>query len=153
MDALVDTNILLRTLTPRTGQGAAARRTIRMLRRRRRRLCIVPQTTMELWSVFTRARPPQSNGLGLEISLVERYVRFIEGFFSGLPDREEIHREWRRLVFAHRVVGRQVFDARLVAAMAIHGVAHVLTFNATDFQRYPQVTVVHPDDEAALSAI
>jgi hypothetical protein len=37
----------------------------------------------------------------------------------------------------HGVIGSQVYDARLVAAMTVHGVGRILTFNAADFSRYP----------------
>jgi hypothetical protein len=37
-----------------------------------------------------------------------------------------------------------VHDARLVAAMHVHGVTHLLTLNVRDFARYPGITVVHP---------
>jgi hypothetical protein len=43
----------------------------------------------------------------------------------------------------------QVHDARLVAAMEVQGISHILTFNVTDFVRYPDITVVHPQDLAA----
>jgi predicted nucleic acid-binding protein len=61
-----------------------------------------------------------------------------------LPDTPDIYPEWRRLVLAIGVSGRQVHDARLAAVMRAHGVTHILTFNASDFTRYPGITVVHP---------
>ena len=36
----------------------------------------------------------------------------------------------------HGVVGSKVHDARLVAAMNVHGVRRILTFNTDDFTRY-----------------
>ena len=36
----------------------------------------------------------------------------------------------------YEVLGVQVHDARLVAAMIAHNVTHILTFNVTDFARY-----------------
>jgi hypothetical protein len=39
-----------------------------------------------------------------------------------------------------------VHDARLVAVMRVHSLTHILTFNTTDFIRYPAITVVHPRD-------
>jgi hypothetical protein len=68
----------------------------------------------------------------------------VERAFVLLPDNELIHPEWRRLVLGHAVSGAQVHDARLVAAMHVHGVTHVLTLNVRDFMRYPGITVVHP---------
>jgi predicted nucleic acid-binding protein len=42
------------------------------------------------------------------------------------------------------VSGVQVHDARLVAAMRVHGVKRILTFNERDFARYADVEAVHP---------
>jgi hypothetical protein len=50
---------------------------------------------------------------------------------------------WERLVTTHRVIGSQVYDARLVAAMMAHGVGRILTFNAGDFASYG-IEVIHP---------
>ena len=36
-------------------------------------------------------------------------------------------------------------DARLVAAMSVHGINHLLTFNIADFKRYPAITVLSPN--------
>jgi predicted nucleic acid-binding protein len=41
-----------------------------------------------------------------------------------------------QLLAAYPGAGKQVHDANLVAAMLVHGVGRLLTFNATDFQRF-----------------
>jgi hypothetical protein len=40
----------------------------------------------------------------------------------------------------------QVHDARIVAAMNVHGVTHPLTLNGADFRRFRSITVQHPHD-------
>jgi hypothetical protein len=35
-------------------------------------------------------------------------------------------------------------DARLVAAMIVHGVTHLLTFNGADFARYSGIRITDP---------
>ena len=70
----------------------------------------------------------------------------IERLFTLLPDRPEIHAQWRKLVVECNVSGVQVHDARLAAAMHIHGLQHLLTLNAVDFNRYPNIVAVHPAD-------
>ena len=45
---------------------------------------------------------------------------------------------------AHGISGIQVYDTRLVAAMQVHGVPRILTFNDRDFARYDGVDAVHP---------
>jgi predicted nucleic acid-binding protein len=42
------------------------------------------------------------------------------------------------------VLGKNAHDTRLVAAMLVHGVTHLLTFNVTDFSRFPGLTVLDP---------
>jgi predicted nucleic acid-binding protein len=36
------------------------------------------------------------------------------------------------------------FPARLIASMKVYGITHLLTFNLSDFARYPDITVVTP---------
>jgi len=48
-----------------------------------------------------------------------------------------------------RVVGKTTHDARLVAAMKVHGLNSIPTFDTGDFKRYPGIEVVHPADVAA----
>ena len=52
--------------------------------------------------------------------------------------------EWRRLVVTHSVAGVQVHDARLVAAMLVHGIPRLLTLNDRDFSRFTEISAIHP---------
>jgi predicted nucleic acid-binding protein len=70
----------------------------------------------------------------------------IRGSFCLLPDTPEVHVEWLHLLAAHGVCGVQVHDARLVAAMHIHGVKRILTFNTRDFVRFTDIEAIHPLD-------
>ena len=47
-------------------------------------------------------------------------------------------------VVTHGVAGVQVHDARLAAAMRVHGVKRILTFNDRDFARYADIEAIHP---------
>jgi predicted nucleic acid-binding protein len=89
-------------------------------------------------------RPPVRNGLGLTVAEAERQVRAIESGMSLLPDSEAVYREWRRIVVQYGVLGVQVYDARLAAAMRVHRVSHILTLNVADFSRFSGLTAVHP---------
>jgi predicted nucleic acid-binding protein len=82
--------------------------------------------------------------LGLTTKVTDENARAIEAAFTLLPDDERIHREWRRLVMKYSVMGAKVHDARLVAAMHVHRVTHLLTLNERDFVRYDDIQVVHP---------
>ena len=45
----------------------------------------------------------------------------------------------------HGVSGKKTHDARLVAAMTVHRIDHILTFNTDDFARYTGIQVLHPN--------
>jgi predicted nucleic acid-binding protein len=80
----------------------------------------------------------------LAVADADRETRAIEKGMVLLPDNEAVYHEWRRLVVAHSVAGVKVHDARLAAAMKVHGVTHLLTLNPDDFARYAHITTVHP---------
>ena len=89
-------------------------------------------------------RPVVRNGLGLTVAEAEREVQAIEAGMTLLPDSEAVYREWRRIIVQHGVMGVQVHDARLAAAMYVHKVDHILTLNVADFHRFSGLTAVHP---------
>jgi len=109
-------------------------------------LVIVPQIAGEFWNVATR--PVANNGLGLNPSEIEIELGLLEAEMTMLRDLPTIYDEWRRIVGTHAVRGVQVHDARLVAAMHVHGIDAVLTFNGRDFLRY-EIEVLDPADFAA----
>ncbi|WP_246605349.1 type II toxin-antitoxin system VapC family toxin [Sphaerospermopsis torques-reginae] len=59
-------------------------------------------------------------------------------------DIPQIFTEWESLVIQYQVMGKQVHDARLVAAMLAHNITHLLTFNVDDFRRFSDIVVVDP---------
>jgi predicted nucleic acid-binding protein len=95
---------------------------------------VTAQNLIEFWNVATR--PADKNGFGLNPADAEPVLRLIERLFSVLPDSAEVYPEWRHLILSFNVSGVQVHDARLVAAMKVHGISHIVTFNAGDFARY-----------------
>jgi predicted nucleic acid-binding protein len=98
----------------------------------------------ESWNVCTRPITVRG-GLGLTVEATEMRLRLLERHFPVLPDNPAIYEKWKELVLAHNVRGVNVHDARLVAAMMIHGVTNILTANTKDFHRYPDITVVAPN--------
>jgi len=141
---LADTNILLRLARRDDPDYIAVRTALQNLQRRGASFCCTPQNLVEFWNVATR--PKDRNGFGLSVAEADNEARLIEGELVLLPDNEQVHREWHRLVVAYGVLGVQVHDARLVAAMHVHGVTHLLTLNKQDFARYRDITVVHPQE-------
>lgn len=141
---LIDTNTLLRTLQPRHAQHETATRALEVLPRQGRELHIVPQNLIELWVVATR--PAEQNGLGLTPAAAATEIRRLKGMLPLLPETPAIYQAWESLVIEHQVSGKPAHDARLVAAMQVHGLTAILTFDKAGFSRYPGVEVLHPAD-------
>jgi len=86
---------------------------------------------------------PAWPGFGLLPSEAERRARVIERYFRLLQDSVATY-QGRQLLVRHTVAGVKVHDARLIASMKVHGSTHLLTFDAEDFTRYLNITVVTP---------
>jgi predicted nucleic acid-binding protein len=84
------------------------------------------------------------NGLGLPVAQAATELARMLRLFPLLDDSPAIFPEWQRLVTAHAVLGKNGHDARLVAAMLVHGVTHLLTFNTADFTRFRTITALDP---------
>jgi predicted nucleic acid-binding protein len=108
------------------------------------KVCLATQNLFEFWNVCTR--PLNRNGLGMTVAQTDAELNRLEEVFAVLSDSPTLYPEWRRLVTKHSVMGVQVHDTRLVAAMLVHGITHILTFNTSDFKRFSEITLVHPSD-------
>jgi predicted nucleic acid-binding protein len=141
---LLDTNILIRWLRREVAEYSMVSAAIEQLARQNAVPCYTSQNLGELWNVLTR--PADRNGYGLSPSQADQSAQILERDVYMLPDTPEVYFVWRRLLVAHGVCGVQVYDARLVAAMHVHGVKHILTFNTKDFTRFDDIEAVHPKD-------
>ena len=143
VSCLVDTNILLRMTRRTDPQHKIVDAALAYLAEQRTSLYYTHQNIAELWNAMTR--PTERNGLGLSPDEADCEVRAIETGMNLLADNEAVYREWRRIVVAHGISGVRVHDARLAAAMYVHGVKHILTLNVADFGRFEGIVAVHPD--------
>lgn len=113
-------------------------------RKDKENIFIFPQNLIEFWSVATR--PLEVNGLNLSIEQTIIEVRKFRQNFDFVSDLPNLYSEWERLVQKYQVKGKNVHDARIVAAMMQHGITHLLTFNVKDFSRYNEIIVVDPKE-------
>ena len=142
MDYLSDTNIILRLAEPAHPMHGAALGAVTKLFANGDNLCLLPQNLIEFWNVATR--PADKNGLGWTTTKTDVEVADLETIFTILPDSPAIFTEWRRLVVKYSVLGKQVHDTRIVAAMKVHKITRLLTFNIDDFKRFSRITLVNP---------
>lgn len=142
MSFLLDTNIILRLVEPAHPMHAAALDASSALLAADEAVYIVPQNIAEFWNVCTR--PLNQNGLGFDSDQTDAEASRLETFFQLVLDEPGIYKEWRQLVVRYAVNGVRVHDARLVAAMRVHGIPRLLTFDDGDFKRYREITVMTP---------
>jgi len=140
MSYVADSNILLRIIQyDHPMRTEALRATVNLLRQDEV-VHALPQNLYEVCVVATR--PIASNGLGLTAQEARREITGIESLFAYLPDTPAIYSAWKGLVTHYSVLGRAAHDARIIAAMQVYGISHILTFNKDDFKRFPAITVV-----------
>jgi predicted nucleic acid-binding protein len=138
----VDTNVFIGAIqTFDADLKIAARNAVKSLTKKGEELLCFPQNLVEFWNGATR--PTNANGLGFSPDQAARYVDRFQTLVRLLPETPEIYPTWRKLVLEHRVSGIHVHDARIVAAMTVHQVNRILTFD-DDFKRYGHITVVDP---------
>jgi predicted nucleic acid-binding protein len=146
MRILIDTNLLTRLVQPGHPHQATALRALDALHARDETLCLVPQVLYEFWTVCTR--PTDQNGLGLNVPAAAGELAQAKSLFVLLEEIPDIYAHWERLVIQYDVKGKNAHDARLVAAMMAQGISHLLTFNARDFTRYAEITLLAPEEVA-----
>jgi predicted nucleic acid-binding protein len=139
---LVDSNVLLRLVKPNHRDYPIIVSAIDAILRHDGVLCYTSQNVGEFWNACTR--PVDRNGYGLSPQETDQLARTFEEKLRLLPESLSVHEHWRRLLVVHAVAGAQVHDARLVAAMQVHGVKRILTFNDRDFVRYTDIEAVQP---------
>lgn len=147
MRILLDANIIVGL--SEKGRRPIAAKAIKKLRADGHELFIVPQVLYEFWVVATR--PENANGLGFSKETVAFVVMRALTVFEFIDDCAGVYTKWFDLVQAHNVLGKQAHDARLVAAMTIHGLDAILTQNGRDLNRYKEIKVIDPRQASAAS--
>lgn len=144
MSYALDTNILARSIEPDHPMCDSANLAIETLATRSESICVLAQCLYEFWVIATR--PREQNGLGLNAIEAQARLNDFQQLFTLKTERPEIYAEWKQLVTQHAVMGKPAHDARIAAAMKVHGITHLLTFNTCDFKHFQQITVVSPNE-------
>ena len=140
MNVQLDTNILTRLAQASHPHHAPALSALEKLQSAAHIACIVPQNLFEFWAVATRRM--EDNGLGLTTMEAKAESDKIKNSFVLLLDPPLLLGEWEKLVVTNDCKGKAAHDARIVAAMNLHGINQLLTFNVKDFNRYAGITVL-----------
>ena len=143
MSYAVDTNIWARSLHRNHPMQQPAKDAIKFILSSGETIYLLPQNLYELWVVLTRRI--EENGFGLSSVDVRKQLEDLEELFTLKADSDATYTEWKNLVEQNSVKGKVGHDARIVAAMNVHGITNLLTLNPKDFKRFQGVTVVTPE--------
>lgn len=150
MNVQLDTNILTRLAQTSHPLHARALAAVQQIHAAGHTPCILPQNLFEYWVVATR--PVGENGLGLGIDEAKAELDKLKTVFVLLLEPPGLLGEWEKLIVCHTCSGKQGHDARIVAAMNVLGINHLLTFNVRDFARFAAITVLDAASHGTTSA-
>lgn len=143
MPVLVDTNILVRLSDSLSPHQRICSEILHPVQVERLELCCCAQVMIEYWAVATR--PEEANGLGLSTAEARADLDEIRSLIPCLVEPPDIGDQLLQLAASHKVIGRQVHDARLVALMLHHDVRRIVTLNTDDFRRFSAVEAISPE--------
>jgi predicted nucleic acid-binding protein len=144
MDVIADTNVWLRLADDHALQHELAKESLLKLVAQGASVYLVPQNIVEFWGVATR--PPEANGLGWTTARTALEVSQMRSQFLLLPENDRIFEKWLEIVEREEISGKRVHDARLAAQLSVHQIAHLLTFNEQDFQKFSWISILRPKD-------
>ena len=104
-------------------------------------LYVTSQVLCEFYSIVTNARrvlKPRTSADALTA------ISDMLGFLRVLPVPVTAVDEWMSLLRRHPVTGGEIFDLQIVATMKLNGISRIYTFNAADFEVFPELTVIVP---------
>jgi len=140
---LIDTNVLIYAVDDSSKHHTASRSVLDRAQSENGNLCTAPQNFAEFFSLVTNPRrvtSPQS---------VEEALKTVEAMMSlpglgVLPVPLDVVMRWIELCRKHSVKGAGIYDLQIVATMQANGVHRIATFDAADFQPFPEIEVVIP---------
>jgi predicted nucleic acid-binding protein len=111
-------------------------------------LAVCAQNLVEFYAIACRP----INGLGMTPSEALTEITNIQSRFHVLPE-VPIQSKWQELAARYLVVGKLVFDMRLVATAIVGSCSTILTFNDADFLRFSEVQILNPFDVVGMPRV
>ncbi len=144
---MLDANVLVYAVEAGAPQHANSRALIEAARDPASTLYLTSQALCEFYSVVTNPRRvtvPRSSAEAVQA--ISALLALPGIHVLSTPSRAVA--AWIALLQRHPVTGGDVFDLQLVATMQAHNVQRIYTFNAADFEKFPELTVTAPPERA-----
>lgn len=140
---VLDANVLVYSIDAAAPQHATARILIDSARDASVTLYVTSQILCEFYSIITNSRrvtSPLSSAAALDILST---LLALPGLHV-LPLPVSAVAGWMTLLQRRPVIGANIYDLQIVAAMQANGIQRIYTFNSSDFLAFSELTVVIP---------
>ena len=138
---LIDANVLVYAMDADAPQHAASRALLDAARDTSATLYVTSQILCEFYSIVTNARRvPKPRSPADALSAISGLLSFLH----VLPIPVHTVEGWIALLRRRPVTGGDIFDLQIVATMKANGVQRIYTYNAEDFEVFPELAVLIP---------
>ncbi len=134
--AFVDTNVLLRALSPRLAHHIESEALIYQMWRDGVDLWVNRQVIREY---LVRATHPATFSPAYTLEQVLAQLKTIQTLFRVADETAQTTEKLLELVQKYPTLGKQVHDANIVATMLTYGIDTLLTINVADMKRFSDV--------------
>lgn len=140
---LLDTNILVYAMDGASPYHAASRAMLEQAQSADARLCIVPQSLAEFFSLVTNPkRVPAAKSPAEALAVVEA-IASLPGL-EVLPVPIDVVSRWVDLCRQHPVKGAGIYDLQIIAVMLANGVRRICTYDRAGFASFSEISVEIP---------
>jgi uncharacterized protein len=140
---VIDANVLAYAVNGDASQHEVSRALVEAARDPNTRLYVTSQILCEFYSIITNARRfPKASSPAEAVNILTALLA-LPGL-RVLPMPARVVFDWVQLLRRNPVAGGDVFDLQIAATMLANDVSRIYTFNAGDFEVFPELTVVQP---------
>ncbi|MBI4211132.1 MAG: type II toxin-antitoxin system VapC family toxin [Deltaproteobacteria bacterium] len=137
---VLDTNVIVYALNQHSPQHPFVHQCMDQLKEKGYRFCITEQILREVLVVVTQSRNLQKP---LDPESAKDFGTKLLHKFVFLPSNNLSRVNLLDLIENHRLQGRCIHDANIVAVMTAHQVKNLFTFNTKDFLRFRKISLIN----------
>lgn len=90
-------------------------------------------------------RPTENHGLGMNRASALKNVDEFRTCVQTLEETAAVLDRLLSLIRQHKIRGKRIHDASIVATALEHGLHHLVTLNSADFKVFPGLVLLGPD--------